>query len=305
MTCQDDSIAEAHHTGLLREMLASETIVPVPGVYDALSAFLAERAGFRAVFVSGSALAFAKLARPDVNLLTLTELADTVASIRDRVNIPVVVDVDSGYGSALNVARTVRTLERAGASGLQIEDQVNFKPPGDLTTRVVVSAEEMVVKLKAAQDARYDRSMVISARTDAFYTLGVDEAFHRADLYADAGADMLFVEGLGNRNDMERLVQQIGGRVPLLHNMGDGLGDVNTVDDAQLLGYSIALFPGVAIGSAACAIAKNFSLLRAGTTAAFQHAFYKGSEMNTVLEVAQFANHAKALVKKKSKSVPI
>ena len=139
---------------IFRQLIAAREVVSIPGVYDTLSSLLAKRAGFPAVFVSGSAIAASRLARPDVNLLAITEIADVVARIRERLDVPILADADAGYGNAMNVRRTVLLLERAGASGIQIEDQLNHKPSGALTSRPVIELQEMLGKIKAAQDAR-------------------------------------------------------------------------------------------------------------------------------------------------------
>jgi 2-methylisocitrate lyase-like PEP mutase family enzyme len=280
---------------LLRSLLARRPIVVAPGVYDALSAHLAAEAGFPAVFVSGSALAYSRLARPDVNLLAVTEVADAVARIRERIDLPLLVDADSGHGNAVNVQRTVRMLEAAGASAIQIEDQVNHKNPGALAARPLVPLAEMIGKLKAALDARRDAATVISARTDAVFTAGVDEGIRRGVAFAEAGADMVFVEGLAARADMERLIAAIGGKAPLLHNIIDGgASPVQTAADAEALGYAIVLFPGAAVQAAATAMASSLKQLRAeGTTAAFRARNLDAKGLNGVLGTPAFLEAAK------------
>ena len=265
-------------------------IVVAPGVYDAMSALFAVQAGFSAVFVSGSALAYTRLARPDVNLLTVTEVADAVARIRDRVEVPILVDADSGHGNALNVQRTVRLFERAGAAAVQIEDQVNHKPVAAPTGRPLVSCEEMVGKIKAALDARLDPHTIISARTDAPYTLGADEALRRARVFAEAGADMVFVEGLTDVAAMKRLVAEVGARVPLLHNVVDGAGSpIQTAADAETLGDSVVLFPGAAVQAAATAVAAALKQVKAdGHTAALRAKNLDAKALNVALETPAF-----------------
>ncbi|MDX2142671.1 MAG: isocitrate lyase/PEP mutase family protein, partial [Rhodospirillaceae bacterium] len=241
----------------LRARLASGKILPMPGIFDALSAHIAARAGFEGVFLSGSALAYTQLARPDFGLTTITEVADTLARIRDRVEIPVLVDADSGFGNALNVARTVKVLEHAGAAAIQIEDQINHKRPGDLQARPLVSVSEMVGKIKAALDARASESTLISARSDAPFTETFDQALARAQAYAEAGADIIFVEGLSELAHLQRLTAAFRGQKPLLHNVIDGgKSPVTTAAELQALGYAIVLFPGAAVQSAATAMEK-------------------------------------------------
>ena len=234
------------HTTVLRRLLASPTLLTAPGVHDAMTAALAVDAGFQAVFLAGSALAYTQLARPDIGLLGAAEVAQILERVRDRVTAPILVDADSGFGNAVSVMRTTRLFERAGASGLQIEDQIAVKRPGSLTARPLVPLGEMVGKIKAAQDARQDDDFVISARTDAASSLGVDEALRRATAFAEAGADMIFVEALSDRDQMRRLVAEVGGRAALLHNVLD-VSPALPSSGVELadLGYAMALFPGV------------------------------------------------------------
>ena len=226
---------------LLKDRLTQQDIVIAPGVYDALTALLVEQAGFEAAFVSGSAVAYSQLGRPDIGLVTSTEMALALERIRDRVELYLLVDADSGFGNAFNVQRTVRVLERAGADAIQIEDQQNTKRPGEVTARPVISTQAMVGKLKAALDARVNASTVISARSDAVFTLGVDAALERALAYLAVGADMIFIEGLTRREDIDRLSSLCRGAVPLLHNVIDTANsDARQLQDQ---GYSVALYP--------------------------------------------------------------
>jgi 2-methylisocitrate lyase-like PEP mutase family enzyme len=286
----------AHSPGfVLRQRMKAGRIVVAPGVYDAMSAWFAVQAGSQAVFVSGSAVAYSRLARPDVNLLTVSEVADVVARIRDRVGAPILVDADSGHGNALNVQRTVRLFERAGAAAVQIEDQLNHKPVSAPTSRPLISCAEMVGKIKAALDARIDSNTVISARTDAPYTVGAEEALDRARAFAEAGADMVFVEGLTDIADMRRLVVALGSRVPLLHNVVDGAGSpIQTAAEAEALGYSVVLFPGAAVQAAATGIAAAMrQVLRDGSTAALREKNLDAKALNTALEAPAFLDAAK------------
>ena len=245
-------MAALDHRKRLKNFLASEQVVVAPGVYDGVSAWLAQKAGFDVAFLSGSAVAFSQLASPDIGLVTLTELASTLAQIRERVGLSIIADADSGFGNALNVQRTVRTLERAGASGIQIEDQLNTKKVKDVQNRPLVAASEMVGKIRAAQDAKRNTDTVISARTDAFFSLGLQESLDRAESYLEAGADMLFVEGLRSKEDLEALSVRFKGRIPLLYNMlAQGQTPLLGPDDLAKMGISIILYPATAIESAA------------------------------------------------------
>ncbi len=247
----------------LRSLVSSPDILCAPGVYDAFSAYRAEQAGFEAAFVSGSALAIAHLGRPDIGLLSITETADIVARIADRVTMPLFVDADQGFGNRFAVARTMRLLERAGASGIQIEDQVEVKPADAPLSRPLVSIETMLGKIAAAQDARVNEAMMISARTDAMTMLGIEEACRRAAAFAEAGADMVFVESLSNRADMERVVAAVAGRAPILHNLlrvGEEVSDAATL---QEMGYAVALFPSVPLAAVGQALDQAFASLLA------------------------------------------
>ena len=190
----------------LREHLNDDAIVVAPGVYDALSANLAARAGFAALYVSGASIAYTRLARPDLGYLGADQVAEIVRNIRERTELPLIVDADTGFGNALNVQRTVQILEQAGASAIQLEDQSMPKRCGHLDGKVLVSAAEMAGKLRAAVDARRDDSTLIVARTDAVGPEGLEAALERAAAYAAAGADLLFVEALHDEEHMRSAV---------------------------------------------------------------------------------------------------
>jgi 2-methylisocitrate lyase-like PEP mutase family enzyme len=274
----------------LRQLLGRGRLIAMPGVYDALSALIAERAGFEGVFLSGSALSYTLLARPDIGLVTLSEVAATLERIRDRVAMPILVDADSGFGNALNVARTVRILERAGASAIQIEDQVNHKPPGNLAARPLISTSEMVGKIKAALDARHSAETLISARSDSPFTETFDQALDRARAYAEAGADIIFVEGLAELTQLQRLTAEFAGRTPLLHNLLDGgKSPVQTANELAGLGYSIVLFPGAAVQSATSAMEKALHTLKAeGHTKSLRDGMHDAKSLNALIGTPDF-----------------
>lgn len=252
----------------LKHRLSQPEILRVPGIYDALTAALAEKAGFEAVFVSGSAIAFSQLGRPDIGLVTMTETAQAVDRIRDRVEIPLFVDADSAYGNAYHVDRTVRMFERAGANGIQIEDQMNTKPVAQVSARPLVSTDVMVGKIKSAVDARVSTDTIISARSDAVFTEGVDRAIERAVAYVDAGADMIFVEKLTEESDRQKLCDALAGKVPLLFNLLKPGADGHPTPDAlQAQGYSVVLFPAAVIGPAANAAWQSLNALAGNTIA--------------------------------------
>ena len=229
----------------LKTRLAGDKITVAPGIYDALSGLLVEQAGFSTAYLSGASLAYTRFGRPDIGLIGMREVADTVTVIRERIDIELVVDGDTGYGNALNVMRTVKEFERAGASAIQLEDQDLPKRCGHLNGKTLVSASEMVGKLKAAVDTRVDQDTLIIARTDAIAVEGFECALERAEKYLEAGADVLFVEAPENRDQMEKMNLQFSGRVPLLANMVEGgKTPISGADDLEELGYSLVIFPG-------------------------------------------------------------
>jgi 2-methylisocitrate lyase-like PEP mutase family enzyme len=224
--------------------LANAAII-APGVYDALTASLAAAAGFEALYLSGAAIAYTRLGRPDIGLVTMTEVADTIALVRDRVPTHLIVDADNGYGNALNVQRTVRAFERAGANAIQLEDQTLPKRCGHLRDKTLISSGEMVGKIHAALDARRDESTLIIARTDAVAVEGLDHALARAHAYAAAGADLLFVEAPQSQTQLAAIGAALRGICPLVANMVDG-GTTPPVPMATLneMGFRLVIFPG-------------------------------------------------------------
>src|SRR5215475_6333215 len=205
----------------LRTRLARKPIVIAPGIFDALTAHIAEQAGFSTLYVSGAAIAYTRLGRPDIGLVAMSEVADTIAMIRDRVGAHLIVDADTGYGNALNVGRTVRLFERAGAGAIQLEDQDFPKRCGHLDGKLLIPAAEMAGKIKAAVDARRSRETLVVARTDAIAVEGFEHAIERAELYRDAGADILFVEAPQTAAELKRIPPAFAG-VPLMANMVEG-----------------------------------------------------------------------------------
>jgi len=229
----------------LKQQLASGPIVTAPGIYDALGAVLVEQAGFTAAYLSGASIAYTQFGCPDVGLVGMSEVAATLSSIKERVDIPVIVDADTGFGNALNVIRTVRLFERSGANAIQLEDQTLPKRCGHLTGKTLVSTGEMVGKIKAALDARRSSDTLIIARTDAIAVEGIDAALDRAQRYVDAGADILFVEAPQSAAQMTRIVDQFNDQVPLLANMVEGGKTPQmTAMELQEVGYSLVIFPG-------------------------------------------------------------
>ena len=268
----------------LRSRLAAPPILVAPGVYDALTAHLAERAGFSAVYVSGAGIAYTRLGRPDIGLVAMSEVADTVALIRDRVGSHLIVDADTGYGNALNVARTVRMFERAGANAIQIEDQDFPKRCGHLDNKTLIPAQEMVGKIKAALDARQSRETLVIARSDAIAVEGFEPAMARAVSYRDAGADMLFVEAPKTREELKRISPALKG-VPLMANMVEG-GKTPSLKaaDLQALGFSLVIFPGAIVRAVARTAGEFYASLAAnGTSEPFRNRMYDFAGLNEVI----------------------
>jgi len=228
----------------LRELLAGPGPVVAPGAYDALSARLVEQAGFDVVYMTGFGTTASLIGRPDVGLLTGAEMVDNATRIAAAVDVPVIADADTGYGNAINVVRTVRAYEQAGVAGLHLEDQVMPKKCGHLSGKAVIDAGEMVGKIRAAVEARRDPDLLLIARTDAAAVHGLDEAIRRGRLFADAGADALFVEAPTSEEDLARVAGELAGVAPLVFNWAEG-GRTPPIPLARIagLGFSLVLFP--------------------------------------------------------------
>jgi 2-methylisocitrate lyase-like PEP mutase family enzyme len=225
----------------------------------------------------------------------MSEVADTLSHIRERVDTPVIVDADTGYGNALNVERTVRLFERAGASALQLEDQVLPKRCGHLAGKELVSTQEMVGKIHAAVDSRRERETVIIARTDAVAVEGFERAIERARAYRAAGADMLFIEAPKSRDDLARVGKAFDGAAPLMSNMVEG-GDTPILPaaDLQALGFALVIFPGGIVRALALA-ARDFyaGLARDGTSDAFRNRMFDFDGLNEMLGTADILARGK------------
>lgn len=231
----------------LRAALDDRPPVLAPGVYDALTAALVSAAGFPAAYLSGASIAYTRLGRPDIGLVSMTEVADVVARIAEREpDLPVIVDADTGFGNALNVQRTFRLLERMGAAAIQLEDQQMPKRCGHLDGKRLVSTAEMVGKVRAAVDARRDPGTILIARTDAIAVEGFEAALDRAAAYAEAGADVLFVEAPRSLDEMAGIGRRFD--LPLLANMVDGgKTPVRSAADLAELGFRLVIFPGALV----------------------------------------------------------
>ncbi|CAB3898815.1 isocitrate lyase/PEP mutase family protein [Achromobacter mucicolens] len=268
----------------LKAQLAAGTVL-APGVYDALSALIAEQAGFSALYLSGASIAYSRLGRSDIGLTTYTEVEDTLARIAERVSAAVIVDADTGFGNALNTQRTVRGFERAGAAMIQLEDQTFPKRCGHLDGKSVIPAAEMCGKLRAAVDARVHASTLILARTDALASEGLDSALDRAESYLEAGADALFIEALRTPEQMRAACDRFAARVPLLANMVEG--GKTPVQDAGALaavGFRIVIFPGGTARAVAHTLQGYYGSLRQhGTTGPWKDRMLDFDGLNDVI----------------------
>lgn len=278
----------------LRSRLRSAEPLLCPGVFDALSAALAAEAGFEALYLSGASIAYTRLGAPDIGLVSMTEVADVTARIRERVDVPLVVDADTGFGNALNVQRSVRVLERAGATALQLEDQGFPKRCGHLAGKALIPAAEMAGKLRAAVDAR--REALIIARTDAIAVEGFEAAVERAELYLQAGADVLFIEAPETAAQLAEIGRRFGARVPLLANMVEG-GRTPVLPLAELgaLGFRLVIYPGGTVRLVARALQDYFATLRAdGATDRVRERMFDFAGLQRVLGTARILEAARA-----------
>lgn len=246
----------------LKDRLKDPGALLCPGVYDGLSALLAQQAGFEAVYLSGASLAYTQLGRSDVGLTTYSEVVEALRRITERIQVPVLVDADTGFGNALNVQRTVRGMEQAGAAMIQLEDQSFPKRCGHLDGKALISASEMVGKIRAAIDARRTESTLILARTDALAVEGWEAAMDRAEAYLQAGADALFIEALRSEEQLQQAAGRFAGRIPLLANMVEG-GKTPMMSATRLgdIGFKIVIFPGGTVRALAHGLQAYFKAL--------------------------------------------
>lgn len=272
-------------TTIFRNMLREPGVIVLPGVYDALTAKLAERVGFKIIVHTGYATAASLLGQPDVGLVSFKEMCDRVASIARAVRIPVMSDADTGYGNPINVYRTVKEYIRAGAAGLFIEDQVWPKRCGHMSGKQIISAEEMVAKIKAAVDAKDDEDadFVVGARTDAIATDGIDEAIERAKSYSKAGADFAYIEAYESIEQMEKAVK--GVESPLVLNLIEGgKTPIVSVKQAEEMGFKIVAFPLTALWATTNAVTKTLQILKeTGSPQSYPSELTTWAEFNEII----------------------
>lgn len=284
-------------TTFLRKLIEDKQILLVPGAHDALTAKVIENVGFKAIYMTGYGQAASVLGKPDVGLLTMTEMQDRARKLSAAVNIPVIADGDAGFGNAINVIRTVQEYEQAGVAAIQLEDQVSPKKCGHMLGRQVVPISEMVGKIEAARSARQDRDFIIIARTDARTLLGFEEALCRARAYAGAGADVIFLESPENREEMMRLNREI--QVPTLANMVEG-GRTPLLSASELedMGYKLVIFPTSSVYAAAKSMIDLMEELKAkGTTRDFCEKMVSFKEFNELIGLSQIQELEKKYVR--------
>ena len=276
-------------TAVLRRLLKEEEILLAPGCFNALSARLVEQAGFKAIYVSGAAIAGNFLGYPDIGLTTMSEVLENVRNIVRVTSLPVICDADTGFGNAINMLRTVREFEAAGLAGIQIEDQVMPKKCGHTEGKLLISKAEMVQKVKAAVDARQDPDFVLVVRTDAVAVNGLGDALDRAKVYQEAGADVIFVEAPRTVEEMRRICATI--KAPLLANMVEGGGKtpVLPLEELKKIGYKLVIYPVSAHMAAIKAMQEVLAVLKQeGTTARFASRMVPFQEMFEVVGRSNF-----------------
>ena len=269
----------------LKKRLEQPEVLLAPGVYDALSALMAEQAGFEALYLSGASIAYTLLGRSDIGLTTVSEVINTLSHITDRVKVPLIVDADTGFGNALNTQRTVRDLERAGASMIQLEDQTFPKRCGHLDGKAVVPIQEMQGKLRAALDSRHSSETLILARTDALAIEGFEATLERAERYLECGVDALFIEAVRTPEQMDIACKQFASRIPLLANMVEGgKTPVQSARELGKSGYKIVIFPGGTARAVAHALQGYYaSLNEHQTTLPWQNQMLDFDGLNAVI----------------------
>ena len=279
-----DFLRAKRDRGVLRQLIAGRETVVAPGAYDALTARIIEQAGFPAVYMTGFGATASLLGRPDVGLLTMPEMVANARRMTQAIDVPLIADADTGYGNALNVVRTVQEYELAGVSAIHIEDQITPKKCGHMENKQLISAAEMAEKVHAAIEARSSPDFLIIARTDARAVEGLEGALRRAQMYREAGADVLFVEAPQSEAEVTRIASELAG-APLLFNFAEG-GKTPPIslDRLRELGYRIVIFPIGALLAATTAVRKLAAEIRAhGTPAALLSEMISFREFNQMI----------------------
>ena len=277
-------------TTQLRNLLKQPGIIAAPGAHNAITAKIIEQSGFQAVYMTGSGATMSLIGEPDVGLLTMTEMVTQARNIANAVSLPVIADADTGYGNAMNLMRTVREYERAGVAGIHIEDQITPKRCGHFEGKQVISQTEMVGKIKAAIDAREDSDFILIARTDARSILGLEAAIKRAQAYAEAGADIIFIEAPQSVEELKTVAQTIN--VPLLVNMVEGgKTPLLPIQELEKMGYKIVIYPRSAPGIAIKAIQELMRELKeTGSTQTFADRIVSFEGRNVITGLARYGD---------------
>lgn len=274
----------------------AKPILIMPGAHDALTAIIAEKTGFRAVAVGGYAVSATHLGKPDIGLLTLSEMVDHIGRICDAVEIPVFADGDTGHGNVNNVQRTVKSIEKAGAAGMFLEDQLFPKRCGHMEGKDVIAAPEMIAKIKAAVDARTDQDFIIMARTDALAPLGIDEAISRANLYCEAGADLIFVEAPRTIDEMVRITREVNAPT-MANNVEGGKSPILSAKMLEEIGYSVVAFPTSAVYTIAAALTTVMEeLFTKGTTQGVLDRMMLFDDFNSLVGLAKMREREKLYI---------
>ena len=270
----------------LKDRLQRPEVLLAPGIYDALSALVAEQSGFEALYLSGASIAYTRLGRSDVGLVTASEVAQTIGLVCERVSLPVIVDADTGFGNALNTQRTVREFERAGAAMIQLEDQTFPKRCGHLSGKSLVSTAHMRGKLMAALDARRSADTLILARTDAIAVEGFAAALERAQAYLECGVDALFIEAFKDPAQMREACGLFAPHLPLLANMVEGgQTPIQSAHELAALGFKMVIFPGGTARAVTHTLQAYYQSLKTHqTTAPFQRQMLDFEGLNAVIE---------------------
>jgi 2-methylisocitrate lyase-like PEP mutase family enzyme len=273
---------------VLRTKLQRGAGLLIPGAANALTARVIEQLGFDALLVTGAGIANTFLGVPDIGLLTVTELTDHVAAMRDAVELPMIVDIDTGFGNAINVGRTVRCLERAGASAFQLEDQTFPKRCGHFEGKDVIPAREMVQKIKAAVDARKDRDVMILARTDARAVKGLNDALDRANAYCEAGADMLFVEAPQSVEELAAIPREVRG-IHICNMVFGGKTPLLPREELAKMGYAGIIYANAALQASILAMQNVLGhIKRTGSTAGVENAIAPFKDRQRVVNFERY-----------------
>ncbi|MBN1635309.1 MAG: isocitrate lyase/PEP mutase family protein [Deltaproteobacteria bacterium] len=271
----------------LRRLIEEGELVQAPGVYDALTAKIVEAEGFNAVYMTGYGVCASSFAFPDYGLLTMTEMVENASRIADAVEIPLIGDADTGYGNPINVVRTIREYEKAGVAAIQIEDQVWPKRCGHMSGKKVIDLSEMEGKIKAAADTRRNDDFLIITRTDAIATDGFEHAIERGLRFAEAGADIIFIEAPVNKEQVSMIPKLIPDK-PLLLNLAP-LTPNFSADEIREMGYAIAIYPGVCLAGAVSGCIDEVKRLKAsGKQRDFSEWVQTFTEFNTLLGVTYY-----------------